>query len=159
MLIFLFLILNSMHSSDEAAKDLISAEISREISALRALLEEEKKKFTDEHEKKFRTAVPQSGQVKYARKRWEESLAKQRKLQQLILYSEVRLESRRAMAPALAAKAIQAGRTWPDQVEYREYLKDRELRSRSKNWLVEERQREEGVFQKKRAPASSGSAH
>lgn len=156
----LLLFLNPSFGSESASKDLIYAEMARELTEVKSALAAEKKKFDEEYLPQLKKAEPQTGKVKFARKRWEDSLARQRRLEQMLLYYQVAMQKRADELPMLEAKARSESRPWPDPREYQEYLALRNLRFRSKNWNVKERQREEGVFQpKKTSPAKQTEAH
>ncbi len=149
-LIFFLMIPHPNFAAEGASKDLVYAEMAREQAEFKSALDAEKKKFEEEYLPQFKKAEPQTGKNKFARKRWEESLARQRRLEQMMLYYQVAMQKRADEIPLLEAKAKAESRPWPDPKEFQEYLKLRDMRFRSRNWNVKERQREEGVFQKKK---------
>lgn len=128
-------------------KDPIYQEYQKELDEVKKALEAEKKVF-ETHEASVKAAIPQTGQIKYAMKRYYESLNRQQKLKQLITYHTIKLNTQkyRSRLEAKAAKANE--KPWPDPERVSEYIKIKNLRQKIRPWSVEERQKELGLYKK-----------
>ncbi|MEI7973470.1 MAG: hypothetical protein WCH11_03790 [Bdellovibrio sp.] len=156
----LLLFFSPSQGSESSSKDLIYAEMMREFTEVKSALDAEKKKLEEEFLPQFKKAEPQTGKYKFARKRWEDSLARKRRLEQIMIYYQVAMQKRADELPILEARARANSRPWPDTKEYQEYLALRNLRFRNRNWSVKQRQLEEGVFQpKKTSQAKQSEGH
>jgi hypothetical protein len=96
-------------------------------------VETEKKKL-EGFKKDLETAVPQTGAIKYAQKRFFESEAKVQKLEQLAKYFELKTESRLKYTKSEYLKAFRAGKVWPTPEEIESYKKYKELAANTSGW-------------------------
>lgn len=101
--------------SDEIYQDLQSqgAEVKKEA-------EGEKKKL-EGYKKDVEKAVPQSGEIKHAQKRFFESEMRVQKLEQLAKYYELKAEERKRYTKTEYLKAFKAGKPWPTEGELAAY--------------------------------------
>jgi len=104
--------------ADEIYQDLTSqaGEVKKEA-------ENEKKKL-EGFKKDIEKAVPQTGEIKHAQKRYFESELKVQKLEQLAKYFELKAADRMRYTKAEYLKAFKAGKSWPTEEElaaYRQY--------------------------------------
>jgi hypothetical protein len=118
--------------------DPIYADLQKQLIEIRKGLDDEKKAFVD-FEKELKNAKPQTGQVKYAQKRVDESTAKIKKLEQLLRYTEMRVGSRLKQVHEDYLKAWREKRPWPDPKEYQEYVEYKKAQSTPLQWNVKER--------------------
>lgn len=108
-------------------RDPIYADYLAELDLAKKSLESEEKNLA-EHETAFKAVVPQTGQIKYARKRIEESQAKIDKLKQQVTYFELKIAERLKETRKKYLAAFKAGQAWPDQKEIDEYKSVQKLR-------------------------------
>lgn len=124
--------------------DPIYSDMKKQESAYRADAEAEKKTLA-EHEGALKTAVPQTGQIKFAQKRYYESLARYERLKQMELYWSVRAQSRKEHAMREYLKAYSRGEDWPSQEEVREYKSFQSAQKPARQWKLEDRMAELGI--------------
>ncbi len=134
-------------------RDPIYKDIEAKQKELAGAIESEKKAL-EEAEIKLKAVVPQTGQIKFARKRVFESKARIEKLEQLRRYYTIRLESRKLEAQDEYLDAFGRGKggEWPAPEAYADYQINESARTKSRNWSVKERIEEE---LKSSSPASS----
>lgn len=101
--------------ADEIYQDLMSqaGEVKKEA-------ESEKKKL-EGFKKDLDKAPPQTGEIKYAQKRYFESEMKVQKLEQLAKYFEIKAEDRKRYTKHEYMKAFKAGKSWPTPEEIEAY--------------------------------------
>ena len=146
LFILLFLALSACSKPDPnpELKDPIYNDLNAELGIISASLEAEKvslKKFEEELE----AVVPQTGQIKYAMKRVEDSKSKIVKLEQQKQYLELKIAARKNTAHTEYMKAYNKKETWPDPSEWRNYELEKKLRAAKRTWDVKERMKEAGV--------------
>lgn len=100
---------------------------------------DEEKKIIQEHEKEMKAAKPQTGQIKYAEKRYYESKLRYDKLLQLAEYYKMRADSRIKYAQTEYLKAWNKKEPWPDPTEYKEYLITTEAQFKKRMWNANDR--------------------
>lgn len=118
--------------------DPIFADMQKRLAEYKKAVEEEKKVLI-EHEKEVRSAKPQSGQIKYAEKRYYESKHRIEKLEQMANYYEVKIESRLKAVKKEYLKAWSQKKPWPDPQEYKDYLENEAAQTVRPTWNAGER--------------------
>lgn len=108
-------------------RDQIYADYLVELDLAKKSLESEQKTL-GEHETAYAAVVPQSGQIKYARKRIEESKARINRFEQQISYFELKIATRKKETRKRYLEAFYAGKPWPDSQELEEYKSVQKLR-------------------------------
>lgn len=98
-----------------------------ELDLAKKSLEAEEKTYS-EHETAFKATVPQTGQIRYARKRLEESKAKIDRLKQQVTYFELKVANRLKETRKKYLIAFNSGKIWPDPKEIEEYRSVLKLR-------------------------------
>jgi hypothetical protein len=83
--------------------------------------------------------VPQTGQVKFARKRVYDSEAVVEKLKQKVEFIKIRIESRRKYAKESYMRSYQKKEPWPRPEEYQEYRAQQALEGASRSWNAKSR--------------------
>ncbi len=131
---------------------------SRKASASQAL--EAEKKTLEGHEQTLAEVIPQTGQIKFARKRLYESKERVTRLQQEVAYLEIKIRSRAAESRKSYRRARETGEDWPNPSEWESYQAERKLRQAKRNWDVKERMSELGFEADSKSPASAeGGGH
>ncbi|WP_413576394.1 hypothetical protein ACLVWU_18600 [Bdellovibrio sp. HCB290] len=125
-------------------KDPIYSDLQTQVTAATAALEAEKKKL-EGFEKDLITVVPQTGQIKYAKKRIYESQAAITRLEQEVEYLKLKVEQRKSTAQTSYKKAFAKKEDWPDPKEWASYQAEQKLRKAKRSWDVKERMKEAGV--------------
>jgi hypothetical protein len=118
--------------------DPIYLDISKELSSTQAELEREKKTL-DEQIKELKKVQPQTGQVKYAQKRVDDTVHKMDHLKQMITYLEIRLESRKSESRSSYIQAYNSKAVWPDPNELVKYQAQKRLENAPKEWNAKQR--------------------
>lgn len=118
-------------------------------------LDSEKKKL-DGFKKELDAVKPQTGEIKYAQKRYFESEAKVQRLEQEVKYYELKAQSRKRFAKQEYMKAFIAGKTWPVPDEAEAYKVHRELSSIPTSWDSRKRVKS---YEETAGNASKGAAH
>lgn len=98
---------------------------------------------------------PQTGQIKYAQKRVDETNSKLDKLKQMLQYWELKKKSRTLEARAAYLAAYKEKKPWPDPNEYKQYLIQKKLRQAPLNWDVKKRMEAAGVGIPIKAPGGT----
>jgi len=96
--------------------DEIYQDLQASAGSARKEVESEKKKL-EGFKKDVEKAVPQTGEIKYAQKRYFESEVRVQKLEQLAKYYELRAEARKRYTKAEYLKAFKEGKPWPTEEE------------------------------------------
>lgn len=113
-----------------------------------------------EHQKSIDVAIPQTGQIKYAQKRFFEAEAKLTKAKQMVQYYELRIKSRLKWVKESYRKAYAAKEAWPNPAEFEEYKAQKALEQASRDWSVKARLEEaKAELQKTQNPKPAAGAH
>lgn len=144
LLLFLFLSACSKPDPAPELKDPIFGDLNAELALVTAALETEKGNLK-KNEEELLAVVPQTGQIKYAQKRVDESKAKIVKLDQQKQYLELKVEARKKVARRTYLEAYHKKENWPNPTEWQNYELEKKLRSAKKTWDVKERMKEAGV--------------
>ena len=140
-------------------KDPIYSDLTASLAATTQALEAEKKAL-EEHQKALKEVVPQTGQIKYAQKRVNESQERITKLEQEKQYLELKVEARKSVSRKTYLAAFKKGEPWPDPKEFESYQAEKRLRNAKKTWDVKERIKEAGLGPDLPAPApAEGGGH
>lgn len=120
VLAFIFIITclfgcNKPNPNPELA-DEIYQDLQTNAADARKDVESEKKKL-EGFKKDVEKAVPQTGEIKYAQKRYFESEMRVQKLEQLAKYYELRAETRKRHTKAEYLKAFKEDKPWPTEEE------------------------------------------
>lgn len=134
-------------------KDPIYSDVSALLATTTQALEAEKKTL-EGNIKALGDVVPQTGQIKYAQKRVDESKAKIVFLEQEKQYLELKRAARQKEAQKSYSVAFKKGETWPNPEEWRSYEAEKRLRNAKRNWDVKERMKE--LHPEPAKPAHSG---
>lgn len=113
---------------------------------------EAEKKVLEEHEKALKAVVPQTGQIKYAEKRYWDSRHRIDALEQAIEYFEFKAASRKRLARYEYSIAFKKDQPWPDPAEYKQYMDQRKLVEIRRQWDLNTRFSQLGV---QRNPSSA----
>lgn len=114
-------------------KDPIYADLNNlKTSAQQAVLAE--KKALEGFEQELKDVVPQTGQIKYAQKRVNESREKINRLEQEAKFYELKVESRKREASIAYQLAFRKGESWPDPKEFAAYEAQKRIREGAKTW-------------------------
>jgi len=127
----------------------IQSELGAKESALKTA--EELLKQREEEEK---SVVPQTGQIKFARKRLYDAEKSIERLKQEIKYLELRLQSRKREAKQTYITAYHDKKPWPNPSEWQTYQEKKKVMSDRGPWNVNARIEELNGPKKKVAPAS-----
>jgi hypothetical protein len=96
-------------------------------------------KQLEEHAHNIEKVKPQTGQIKYAEKRYWEARDHLDKLQQQYVYWQIRKAERLKHARTEYLKAFKEGKNWPRQEEVDEYMSEKRLRQAKQQWDIKER--------------------
>jgi hypothetical protein len=97
------------------------------------------KKTLEENRAAIELVKPQTGQIKYARKKVYDSEARVQQLEQRIKYLKIRSNSRLNDTREKYLRAFNEGKPWPDPKEYEEFLVQKRLENAPKVWNVKSR--------------------
>lgn len=137
-------------------RDPIYLDIQKELADTQKAIEAEKANLA-EHKKNLGLVVPQSGQIKYAQKRYYDSEAVINKLKQQLTYWQIHLETRKKVAREDYFSAYKLDKHWPDPKEYQEYLQIKRLEKIPKTWSVKNRMNELNIHMPKKPGSGSKS--
>lgn len=135
-------------------KDAIYLDMVTEMGIAEKNLVEAQKKL-EEHKKDLESAIPQTGQIKFAQKRYFAAEQAVNQLQQQIKYWTIRTESRRNYIRKKCMEAFIKGESCINESEMAEYEAEKRLRRAKLNWDVKERRED---FLKEQAEAKKASA-
>lgn len=139
--------------------DPIYEDIQKELGSARAQVATAEKEV-EEHKKSVKDAIPQSGQIKYAQKRFFEAQAKLSKAQQMLQYYELRAKSRVKWVKESYMKAYKEKKPWPDPAEWDEYKAQKALEQSSRSWNAKQRIEDAAAdLKRSQAPAKPPSEH
>lgn len=126
--------------------------LQQQAATERALVEAQK--YMDEQLAAQKEALPQTGKLGLAQKRIFAAQKRIDQINQQKKYWVVRIESRILAARKSYAKSLENKSTWPDPVEYQQYLSEKKLRLAKIEWDAKQRVDDYKKSMKK-APASS----
>ena len=129
-------------------KNPLYLEFQKELDEAKKELDAELKAF-EEHKAAVEKAVPQTGQIKYAQKRYYESLSRQNRAKQRILYQTIKLNTQRTKSRLEHKQAAAQDKPWPDPAKHQEYMDLKALRQRTRIWSASERRKLAGLDSKK----------
>lgn len=129
-------------------RDPIYLDIQSEITSLQQAFDSESKTL-QEHQKTLSEVIPQTGQIKYAQKRVDESKAVLNKMAQELEYQRLKLQAQEKKARVSYKKAHNLKEAWPNPTEWSEYQAEKRFRSAKKTWDVESRMKELSSEQEK----------
>lgn len=136
--------------------DPIYLDLQRELGEAQKAVDAEKANLA-EHKKNLGLAVPQTGQIKFAQKRYNDSVAMIEKLSQMVKYWELRIETRQKEARKSYLEAYNKEKPWPDPKEWEEYHSVQKMQHIPKTWSVQNRINELGLT--KKAKPAGGNSH
>lgn len=140
-------------------EDPIYADLQKEYGIAKAAVASAKAAVA-EHQKSINEAIPQTGQIKYAQKRFFEAEAALVKAEQMALYYEMRIESRLKWTKSAYLKAYNEKKPWPDPAEFEEYKAQKALEQASKSWSAKARIEEsQAELKKSQTPAGIPAQH
>ena len=157
-MISLFLVSCNKPDPNPELKDPIYADLNALLGSAKQAVESEKKAL-EEHTQALKDVIPQTGQIKYAQKRFYESEAKITRLEQEAKYLELKIAARKKLAVKSYQAAFAKEETWPDPQEWNSYQAEKNLRSAKKSWDSKARIEEYNAGNTKKAPASGGGSH
>ncbi|HWU43594.1 MAG TPA: hypothetical protein VN132_09155 [Bdellovibrio sp.] len=157
--IILSLVACSKPDPNPELKDPIYTDLQAQLATTTSSLEAEKKKL-EGFQKDLNEAIPQSGQIKYAQKRFYESQALITRLEQEKSYLELKIEQRKKISVSSYREAFKKKEPWPDPKEFASYQAEQKLRKAKKAWDVKDRMKEAGLSfnsSEKEKPSKEGS--
>lgn len=92
-----------------------------------------------EAEDELKKVVPQTGQIKYAQKRYWEARNKLTLAQQRVRGLEVQAEMRMWKARVSSLEAFHQGKEWSEPESLQMYVTQQELQRKSRSWSVKDR--------------------
>ena len=140
ILCFVFLGCNKPNPNPESL-DPIYADLVQMAGSTHSELESAKKDL-EGHQKELDSAVPQTGQNKYAIKRISEVQARINRLEQMELYYELKAKSRLKEDQITYLKAFHDKKPWPPPEEWESYQAEKRLRQAPKDWNAKTRMEE-----------------
>ena len=96
-------------------------------------------KTVEEKKADLEKVKPQTGQIKYAQKRYWEAQSALDTLIQQEKYWAIRIQEREAFDRLEYLKAFKAGKPWPDPKEFEEYSTEKRLREARLQWDAKKR--------------------
>jgi len=101
-------------------------------NAQKAVLDNQKK--VEEAKANLKTIVPQTGQNRKITAAYHDAKERLAMSEQMEEYYKVKSKLRKFEARNMYLKAFEEGKEWPDPIEYSNYLRDKETKTRSRNW-------------------------
>jgi len=134
MLLLLIIIVgcNKPNPNPELADEIYSDLKASAGNAAKDVEAEEKK--LEGFKKDLDNAVPQTGEIKFAQKRYFESEQRLQKFEQVQKYFELKAQDRLEYTRKQYAKAFRAGKTWPTEEEIQSYKKYKLLSNKEASW-------------------------
>jgi len=126
-------------------RDPIYADLNTRLGEVTGQIATEKKNL-EGFQTALKEVVPQTGQVKFAQKRVNDSEDKLVRLNQEKDYLELKSKDRLASTKHNYLVAFRKGETWPDPKEYESYKIEQKLRKAKMSWDVKERMKEAGLL-------------
>ncbi len=96
-------------------------------------------KTLEEKKAALEKVKPQTGQIKYAQKRYWDTQRTIDSLLQQEKYWTVKIKEREDTARTEYLKAFKSGKTWPDPKEFQEYSAEKRLREARLQWDTKDR--------------------
>lgn len=96
-------------------------------------------KQAEEHKADLAKVKPQTGQIKYAEKRYWQTKNHIDLLLQQEAYWKIRMDERAKFAKKEYLRAFKDGKPWPDPNEISEYMAEKRLRQAKQQWNVKSR--------------------
>lgn len=118
-----------------------------------------RKKDLETFEVEAKAAKPQTGQIKYAMKRVNETRAEINRLSQLVDYYGIKIDSRKEYAFKEYMRAFKEKKPWPDPKEYEEYLVQRRLEKASRTWSQKQQIEAQKANLSKKPAEGAGGGH
>lgn len=138
-------------------RDPIYSDLEKEVKAVEAQLSAALKEL-EGFQAELAAVVPQTGRIKYAQKRVNETNAKIEKLRQMSVYWKLRVQSRLLWDQEQSMKAFKEKKPWPPPDEYSDYKKQLAMERAPKTWNPKERL-EQSRAGLKAKPAESQESH
>lgn len=138
ILFSLFLVSCDKPNPEPEKGDPIYADIQAQLAQVNGQLKSAEKDLQDKI-KEQGNVVPQTGQNKFAQKRVDEAAAVVDKLNQMKLYWELKVQSRKNWAREAYLKAYEKKEAWPDPKEVEEYKAQKKLEEAPRNWDAKKR--------------------
>ncbi|MBV2169000.1 MAG: hypothetical protein KUL82_09850 [Bdellovibrio sp.] len=157
IIILLSLVACNKPDPNPELKDPIYNDLNTSLAAASQALEAEKKTL-EGHEQELLDVVPQTGQIKYAQKRVEESKGRITLLEQEKQYLELKIQGRKTIAKKSYTVAFSKGEPWPDPKEWESYQLEKKMRAAKKTWDVNQRLKELG-FKDEKTPEPAVGGH
>ena len=132
VLIFTIVACNKPNPNPELADEIYS-DLKSSAEASEKDVESEKKKL-EAAKKELEAVVPQTGEIKYAQKRFFESEAKLQRLEQVQKYYALKAEARLKYTKLEYLKAFKAGKPWPTEEEIESYRTYKLLSQKEPSW-------------------------
>lgn len=119
-------------------RDSIYLDIQNEIQILKGSIEAKNKEL-ESHKKELQDVVPQTGQIKYVQKRIYEAESQLVRLEQELLYFELKKESQMEDSRRAYMKSLKTNDEWPNPKDYEVYITEKKLRRAKKSWDIKQR--------------------
>lgn len=143
--LFIFLLMTTISCSrvdkNPELRDPVYSDIQSEIGTLKTAIDLKIKEI-DGFKLELKDVVPQSGQIKYVQKRLYEAQGALTRMEQELLFFELKRESQIESARRGYHRSLKDNSIWPDPKEYGEYLVEKRFRRASKTWNARDRMEE-----------------
>ncbi|MCX7978380.1 MAG: hypothetical protein N2578_05195 [Bdellovibrionaceae bacterium] len=129
LFLFVFLVLLVGCNRPDPAPELrdpVYLDIQEELNLAIKSLDEAKKRLSD-HELALKSARPQTGEIRWARRKYERAVADVEYYEQQVKYWTLKLQSRKLHSRVSYNKAFRNNLPWPDEHEFKEYSSIRSL--------------------------------
>lgn len=154
LLPFLFLVTAcSQPDPQPELKDPIYQDMKAELDIAEKGLAEAKKSF-EEHQKNLGMVKPQTGQIKYAQKRYFEAERAVTALEQQKKYWIIRMDERKRFVRRQSLIAFNKGEKWDNSAEVSQFEVEKRLRRAKLKWDVDQRRQD---FLKQNVPRGTAS--
>ncbi len=144
LITFFFLISCNKPDPHPELKDEIYSDLTARLGEVSHQVEETEKQVVT-NKKELDAVVPQTGQIKFAQKRYFESEQKLNLLRQQKEWLKIRSEERLKESQKSYRRAFKKGEKWPDSQEFEAYKDELRIRSAKKEWDVKLRMKEAGL--------------
>lgn len=136
--VFLFILACDRPNSNPELMDPIFADIEKQLKDAENELKSALQSETDTKDG-LAKVKPQTGQIKFAQKRYYEAMARVQKTEQRVEFLKLRLKSRKQLDHDLYLKAYQKKQPWPPPEEWAEYVSQKNLESAPRSWNAKDR--------------------
>jgi septal ring factor EnvC (AmiA/AmiB activator) len=159
-LLFLSIFVVACHQPDPHPEhmDPIYADLEKERKEAESQYSAEEKQL-EELAAALKDVKPQTGQIKYAKKRLYESQRRLEKLRQRKVYLELRTQSRQKWAQKDYLRAFNKNEPWPDPKEHEIYKSQMDLENAPKVWSSRDRIEKLSAPKKPAANEEGGGHH